>query len=160
VHEELGRRVVELVGVHGLEQAHLVDHLRKEGQVFGHVGPRLAVLLELRLRTEHFGHALDEGKAFARQEGVGAVLPVEFVQHGLVVEHFQLRGGPGHVQEDHPFGPGREVRQAQARGGTGGRQVGFGLLPYPFAAAAQGPEGQCPDARREVVDKLAPRHVQ
>ncbi len=93
--------MVELVGVHGLEEAHLVYQFREVRQVLRHPGPRLPVLLKRRLRPQHLRHALDEGKPLPLQQRLGAVLPIQLLQVRLEVEQLQLRRRPRHMQENH-----------------------------------------------------------
>ena len=76
VHQQFGRRVVELVGVHRVDDAHLVgDGVQVRDRV-GHPEPALAVLSELPRRAQQLGRPGGEGKPLALQEFVGARLAV------------------------------------------------------------------------------------
>lgn len=68
MHQQLRRRVIELIGVHRLEEGDLVGHAGKVRQAVGDPRPRLPVLLEGGLRTEHPRDPLDERKALAFEQ--------------------------------------------------------------------------------------------
>ena len=112
LHEQLGRGVVELVGMHRFEESELVGYPGEVGQVVGYPGTALAVLLEFALAAQHLRHPADESEFFPFQQGLRTGLPVQLFQFGLVVEEFQLRRGTGHVQVDDRFGSCRKMRCA------------------------------------------------
>jgi len=101
--------VIELVGMHRLQERHIVDNLREVRQMVGHPGAGFAMLFEGGLRTEQLGYATNEGEAFAFQKGWGRLLPVELLKQRLVIEQFVLTWSPCHVQEDDMFGLGGKV---------------------------------------------------
>ena len=63
VEEDLRRRVVELVGLHRLDEADVVRRLRQVRQHLGELRAALAVLRELEPRPEHRRIGPDEGVA-------------------------------------------------------------------------------------------------
>ncbi len=113
LHQQLRRRVVELVGAHRLDETQIVDLSFQVRQPIGDPGAVLAGLMEGILGTQQLGHATDEGKALAGQVRLRTVRAVEARQHRLVFEQFQLAGRPAHVQVDHAPHLGRELRRQQ-----------------------------------------------
>ena len=63
VEEDLRRRVIELVGVHRLDDADVVDDLRQVRQHLGQFRAALAVAGEFEARTKHGRVGADEGIA-------------------------------------------------------------------------------------------------
>ena len=63
--QQLGRGVVELVGVHRVDEAQLVGHLGQVRHGVGKPEARLAVLLERPPRAQQLGRAGGEGEALA-----------------------------------------------------------------------------------------------
>jgi len=127
--------MVELVGVHRLEEAHLVHHLAEMRQKVGHPRAAFAVLREIGLRPEHLWHATDEGELLALQQGFWAGQVVQFAEFGLVVEELQLGGPAGHVQVDDVLGPSGKVRRARPHGV---QCAEVEAVPDPFGAASLG----------------------
>ena len=72
LQEKLAGRVVELVGVHRLQDRHLVHDPGEVRQQVRDDGAGVAARLEVRLRAEHLGDALDEREALPfQQRGAG-----------------------------------------------------------------------------------------
>ncbi len=120
MEQELGRRVVELIGVQGFHERQLVGHGLQMGQSVRYPRPRLAVLRELGLRAKHLGDALDKRKPLSFEERRRAELAVQLREVGLIIKQLQLRRGAGHVQEDDVFGLPGEMRH------PGSQRVGGG----------------------------------
>jgi hypothetical protein len=102
--------MIELVRVQAFDEANLVDDLSEVRQAIAQPGPAPAMLTERILRPQQLWDSLDEREPFALQILLRTILPVVTVQFRLVVEQFQMTGRAGHVQEDHAFGLGPEVR--------------------------------------------------
>ena len=64
IEQKLRGGVVELVGVHGIDDSHLISLLTEVGQEFGDPGAALSVLAEFVGGAEDFGVAFDESEAF------------------------------------------------------------------------------------------------
>src|SRR5207249_2445324 len=79
----------------------------------------LAGLVKRVLRSQQLGDAVDEGEAFAGEEGSGAVLAVEPRQFRLMFKKLQLAGRPCHVQINDAPGLGGKLGR-QDRKGIGG----------------------------------------
>ena len=94
VHEQLGRRVVEQVGLAGAEHRHLVGDAGDVWDVGAEPHARLAVLTELFHRAKQFflilERAVHEGKPLALDERLGDVATVAPGQFRLPVEQLQL----------------------------------------------------------------------
>ncbi len=71
--------MVELVGVHGLDETEIIRDGCEVGEAIRNPRPALTVLLELELWTEHFRSALDESELFSFEELLWAFLAIEFL---------------------------------------------------------------------------------
>ena len=119
--------MIELVRIHRFHDAQIIGMPCEKWQTVGNPLPALAVLLEGILAGQHLWHSLDKSELLASEEGLRAVLPIEFDKLGLVVKEFQLAGAAGHVQVDHTFGLGRKmglgrlpgIRRVLRQNGTG-----------------------------------------
>ena len=98
VQEQLRRGVVELVGMHGLDEAEVIRDLVQVRDGIRHPDAVFTVLLEGAWRPHELGRAAGEGEGFTLEEGVRAVLAVPFHQLGLVVKHVKVRRGAGEVE--------------------------------------------------------------
>ena len=103
--------MVNLVGVHRLHKANIVDDLPKVGEPFAELGAGLAMPDELGDRRHDQlllvgGHRRD---ALALADRVRQLLASPFEQAGFVVEQFELGGAARLRQEDDPFGLGGKV---------------------------------------------------
>ena len=103
--------MVELIGAHGFDEAKIVDVLFQMWQAVRHPLAAFSRLMKGILRAQQLGHAADEGKALAGQEGSRAVLAIELGQFGFVIEEFQLARRAGHVQIDDALGAGGKLRR-------------------------------------------------
>ncbi len=114
LHHGDGRLVVDGVGVHGADEAHVVHHLGRRGQQLRHPHAALAVLRELELRRGDGEARLAAGHArepLTHADGVGQVLVEHGVHLGLVVVEVHLRRPADHVQVDDLLGLGRVVER-------------------------------------------------
>ena len=115
VHHEHRRAVDGAFGVHGVDEADVIDAGADVGEEVRDVLAALAVLLELPLRADDAALVLVPAPA----EGLdGNRLAVEGVQGRLVVEGLDLAGAAVHEQEDDGLGLGRLHRR------LGGHRVG------------------------------------
>ncbi len=149
MNEEFGRSVIELVGVHRLDDTQVVGDAVQVRNRVGHPDAALAALLELAARAHQFRGARGEGKHLPFHELVGALLAIPPHQFGLVVEQVEMRWRTGQVQVDDAFGLRGEVGRASGQG------ILRGIDRRPFAAE-QLPErgGAEPDAA--VLEKMPP----
>ena len=110
MQEQLRRGVVELVGVHGLDEAEVICHLVHVRDGIRHPDAVFPVLLEGARAAHELGGATGEGKHLALEKGVRAFLTVPFDQLGFVVKHIKVRRGAGEVQVNHAFRLGCVMR--------------------------------------------------
>jgi hypothetical protein len=111
--KDLRRRVVELVGMHRLDEADVIDHPRQVRQHFRQFRPTLAVLGEGEARPEDGGVGPDESVALAADDRRRQRLAFEFLQLRLVIEEVELAGGACHEYVNDAFGLGCEMRLAR-----------------------------------------------
>ena len=107
------RLVVDRLGVHAPDEAHVVDHPGRVGQQLADPHAALAVPGELVLRRGDREPLLARGhrrQPLAHPDRVGQVLVVELVHLRLVVVQVHLRRPADHVQVDHLLGLGGEVQ--------------------------------------------------
>lgn len=103
MHHQLSRPVVELVRLHGFDEANVVNVLGKLWQLIRNPGPAFTMLFEFELMPQHLGRSLDKRKPLAFHERLWTVLAVKFFQIGFVVEEFKLAWSANHVQKNHPL---------------------------------------------------------
>ena len=118
VHEDLRRRVVELVGLHRADDRDVVGDRREVRQQLGDLGARLPVPLELERRAEQLRRALDEREPLALDQLLGDVLAVVLRQLRLGIEQIELRRRAGHEQVDDALRLRREVERVGRRRAT------------------------------------------
>ena len=90
VEEQLGRRMIELVGVHRLDDGDLVDRAAQVGQELADHRAALTALLKLVWRAQKLGMPFDEGEPLVLEQLVRAGLHVMLDQLGLEVEQVLL----------------------------------------------------------------------
>ena len=100
VEEDLGGRVVELVGVDRLDDGDLVDHLGQVRQHLRELGAALAVPGELEARTEHGRVRADKRIPLTADDRGRERFAFELGQCRLGVEEVELAGCAGHEQVD------------------------------------------------------------
>src|SRR4029453_18505545 len=112
VHEDLGRRMIELRGPHRSHDGDVVDNLREMRQELRELGARLTVFLELERRGQELRRAFDEREALALDQLLGNVLSVVLGQRRLGFEEIELRAGAG---EEGLANPAVSMSDARAR---------------------------------------------
>ena len=141
VEEELGGGVIELVGLHRVDEAHLIGDGVEVRAGVGHPEAAFAVLLEGAGGAHQFGHAGGEGEGASGEEGVGAGLVVVFLKGGFVVEDVEVRRAAGHGEVDDALGFGGVV------GEPGGLGIGLGVE----GVQGNGAEGEMTGAVEELT---------
>jgi hypothetical protein len=114
LHVADGRLVVDGLGVHASNEAHIINHLRRVGEQLGDRHPALAMLGELVHRRGDREPLLPRGhrrQPLAVADRLGQVLVVPLLHLRLVVVEVELRRPADHVQVDDVLGLGREVGQ-------------------------------------------------
>ncbi len=109
--QQLGGRVIELVGVHRAHQRDLIGQAMEVRAGIAHPHPSTAMALKAARRAKQLGHTAGEGEGAALEEGIRTVLAGAFHQLRFVVEKIQVRRRPGHVQVDHPLRLGGVMRR-------------------------------------------------
>ena len=105
--------MVDLLGDHGANDGDFVSHFGGVRQEVTDVLPAFSVAFELgqvALNFELLALKLSDGLAFG--EGFRHRLPIEFIQLGLVIEGFQVRGATGHAEEYDTFGFANQLGSA------------------------------------------------
>ena len=142
-----GRRMVDLVGVHRLDEAQVVRDLPKVRQPFADGRAGLAAALEAgRAGLDQLalvrGHG---GQALSAADGLGEFGAGQVGQAGLVVEELDLRGAAGLRQEDDALCLGGMMGQ--------GREAWF--LRLGGGARREGAEGHGPEGQAGLLDEGA-----
>ena len=115
--------MVELIGLDGLDNADVVDHLGQVRQHFRELGATLAVPRELEPRPQDGRVGANERIALTADDRGGQRLTLEPGQLGLGVKEVELAGCAGHEQVDHALGFGSEVRRSGCQRVGGRRQA-------------------------------------
>ena len=102
-----------VIGVHRMDQTHLVGDAMEIGNGIGHPHAILPVLGPLPRRSHQFGNTTRKRKRSPLEELIGTICAVKFGQFRLPIKHVQIRGRPCHVQIDHPLGPSGKMRLAR-----------------------------------------------
>ena len=114
VGEELGRAVIEDVGLHAADDGHVVDHRAEWGNSVDISAPHFPQQRKCRREPRSFASCLMKAKRwFFTKEG-GMTCSIQLVELRLVVEQLQLARTARHKQEDHAAWPWRQ--NAEARG--------------------------------------------
>ena len=103
-HHQQPGHVLRKVGMHGVDDAEIVDALRQVGEELADPAARLAMALELEGRL-HQALGLAQGLDVHRR----GALAVEFLQQRLVVEGVHVGDAAVHQEMNHPLGPGCKV---------------------------------------------------
>ena len=90
--------MVELIGVHGANHAHVVDDRGEARHELANPLAALTMLFVVENRSHHLGRTLDEGEAFALEVFLGTILAVKLCQSWLVLEKFELGWGARHME--------------------------------------------------------------
>ena len=107
VHEQLRRSVIEQIGFARFDKRQLVHNAGRVRQDITDPCTTVAMLSELSTSSQEIGSmaAVHERKPFAFQKTLRHRFAAQLIQHGLVIEHIQLRGPARHKQKDHPLRP-------------------------------------------------------
>jgi hypothetical protein len=143
--------VIELLGVHRLDEAQLVGNRRDVLERPGNPRARAAMLAEALRRAEQFRHAGGERETPAAQERFGAVLARMAHQLRLKIEQIEVRRRPGQVQVDDVLRLAREV--------PGARPQRVGLLRRG-AVVQQRPKRDAPQADLAIAQEVPARDVE
>jgi hypothetical protein len=141
VEEELGGGVVELVGLHRVDETHFIGDGVEVRAGVGHPEAAVAVLLEGARGAHELGDAGGEGERATGEEGVGAGLVGVFLEGGFVVEEVEVRRAAGHGEVDDAFGFGGVVGELGCLG------IGFGVE----GVEGDGAEGEVAGAVEELT---------
>ena len=98
MYEQLGWRVIELIGSHGSNHCDVIGARCDVGEKLRDPLATLPVLGKRKHRREHLGNTFDEREPFAFEVFLGARLTVVLVELWLEVEKFQLRWRARHVK--------------------------------------------------------------
>ena len=93
--------MVELVGVHRADQAHVVDDLAEVRQDVGDLDARFPAADEAEPRPEHGRIRTNEGVSLAADDRRRDRFAFELGQLGLVIEEIEMARRPGHEQVNH-----------------------------------------------------------
>ena len=108
--------MIELVRMHGLDEAKVINVLFQMRQAVGNPVTALSNPVKRILRSQKFGNAADECETLARQKRRRTILAIESLQIGLVLKQFQLAWCPGHVQINDPPRLGGKLRRQCGKG--------------------------------------------
>jgi len=124
-HLQRGPCVIDVVGHHRANHTDIVDARSKPGQQFAHLDAGPAMLRELPRGGQQVASLL----AFELGLLEGQGLAVVGREPGLGVKQIDMRRSPGHVQKNHPLGPGGVMtgknakRMGRAPGGNLGQRL-------------------------------------
>ena len=124
--------MVDGLGVHAADEAHVVHHAGRPGQEFADPHAATAVAREAELRRGDgearlaAGHG---GEALAHAHRVGQVAVIPLPHDGLVVVQVHLRRSADHVQVDDLLCLGRVMRSRLIRGTWQSAHRGFDERP-------------------------------
>ena len=142
VKEEGGGSVRDAFGVHGVDEAEVIDVLADVWKKFADVLTALAVLLEVPEWFQELALAFFSEGGFPNAHEVVA-LAIAFDKLRFVVEAVDVAGPTGHEEEDDSFGPARE------EGRFGCEGIGPGGL------AKEGGEGEGAESASGGFEELA-----
>ena len=111
-----GRVVVDLFGVHRLDDAEFIHDLGRVRQQLAHPGAALAVLIEPVRGCCHGQYGLVAAHAcesLSAADGVGQMSALQAGETGFVVEGFKLGGTACHEEEDDLLRPGGDAGQGR-----------------------------------------------
>jgi hypothetical protein len=147
VEEDLRRAVVELIGVHRLDDAEIIDDGREVRQHLGQLRPALAMPAKAKTRAQDGSVVADEGVTLIADDRGRYGPAFQLGEARLVIEQLELARGAGHEQMDDRPGLGHEMRPPR------GERVDGGLgLPV---ARQQGREGELADAIAAGLEETA-----
>ena len=91
MQKQLGRRVVELVGTHGLDDGQLISNAAEVRQLLRQFQPTLSMSLKLKPRAKQRRVSADECQLLAIEHVIRALLAIVPDQLWLEVEQLQMR---------------------------------------------------------------------
>ena len=103
--------MIELIGVHRMDHAHLIGDVVKMRNRIRHPHPRLTRANPFAGRTHQFGDAGRKSEFASFQKLVGAILAVAFVQFWFVIEQIEVRWRASHMKIDDSLRFRREMRR-------------------------------------------------
>jgi len=109
IHQEFGRCMVELIGVHTPHQAEFVGNPVQMRNRVGEFHPALTAAFPLPSRAQQFGGSTGEGELLARNGLSRTVFTIPPEQFRLVIIEIEVWRRPGQVNHNHPLGPRREL---------------------------------------------------
>jgi len=109
----LSRGVVDRIGLHGFDEAEVVNVFGDIGQEFADLDTALAVPVEFEFRAEQSGLGIDEGGAIAFEQFGGRQFAVMFNQFLFMIEKIEVAGGACLEYVDDAFRFRGEVRRAR-----------------------------------------------
>ena len=108
--QQLRRGVIELIRVHGADQAHLIGDGVEVRAGIAHGDAAFAIARKGTRCAHELRHAGGEGEAAAFENGIGAVLPAALHELRFVIKQVEVRRRTRHVQVDHALGLRRILR--------------------------------------------------
>ena len=102
--------MIELIRIQRLNHTKFVGHFLKFWNGIRHPDAAFAVLRKLVRRAHQFRHARRESETFTFDELVRTRFVVPFHELGFVIEQIEMWRSAGHVQINHAFDFGFEVR--------------------------------------------------
>ena len=124
MHENLARRMIEGVGMHGFHDGDVIGHFGQVWQQFGKLRAGLAVFCKGEFRAKQCGIWVDERGAVAFQQFSRRKRAIEFCQLRFVIEQLQMARCASHEKVDHVLCFGWEMwllrRERVGLAGLGG----------------------------------------
>ncbi len=148
--------MVDRIGVHRADEAHLINHFGGVRQEFGNPHAGFAMLLKLEFGRSDGKAGLargHRGKALPHADRIRKVFVVPFLHHRFVVVQIHLRRTTDHVQINHMLGLGGKVRQARKFVDGGGNGT-FGSATSARHLSHQGSERGSADAPRPLGKEM------
>ena len=90
MNKELGRSMIELIGIDTLKKRNFISNFSEVWQVIGNVRTGIPELFEVGLRSQHFRRAAYERKSFAFQQRRRTKLIIQFLQFGFEIKQLEL----------------------------------------------------------------------
>ncbi len=150
-HQNLSRRVIESIGVHGLHNSDVVHDFGKVRQQFRQFRAALAVLRELEFRSKQCRARIDERGAIVLDEVRGRLFAVPLHEFRFVVEQLQVAWRTGLEEKDDPLHLRGKMRVLWCE------RIGWRNRRRPAVFAKQSPKGNGPQSHAALLKKPAAR---